>query len=191
MKACYKCRETKAYADFHKAAKTKDGYQDRCKVCDKEHNARYYQDNKENRKKKMAKYYAANKDKIKEKQARWRQANKERTQEYYEANIDYIKKYKAKWRQDNKGVVNAHNAKRKAIKLKATPAWADRDNILNMYNRASRANKFCEKYSLKVRFHVDHIIPLTHDKVCGLHVEDNLQVITAEENMKKSNKYKV
>lgn len=71
----------------------------------------------------------------------------------------------------------AANAKRKATLLNAIPSWADSKAIAVMYAQCPEG------------YHVDHIIPLQGLNVCGLHVENNLQYLTAEENHKKSNKY--
>lgn len=74
----------------------------------------------------------------------------------------------------------ARAAKRRAAKLKATPKWADLDEIKNVYLEA--------KY---FGMHVDHIVPLQGKNVCGLHVWDNLQLLSPSENIKKGNKYAV
>lgn len=73
-------------------------------------------------------------------------------------------------------VRNHLKAERRASKKRATPKWADREAIKDFY-------RFCP-----ASHHVDHIIPLSHDEVCGLHVMENLQYLPAHENMSKSNK---
>jgi len=64
----------------------------------------------------------------------------------------------------------------------ATPSWADRQQIAQLYKQAKELTA-----TTGVRHEVDHIIPLRHPLVCGLHVETNLRVIPAYENQKKSN----
>lgn len=99
----------------------------------------------------------------------------------------------AKWQKNNPEKVNhyrlierisgksaAKAAKRRAAKLQATPPWADLEEIKNVYLEAQYFG-----------MHVDHIIPLQGKNVCGLHVWDNLQLLSAVENIKKGNRYAV
>lgn len=58
-----------------------------------------------------------------------------------------------------------------------TPKWANRVAIKEIY-------KNCPNDC-----HVDHIIPLNSELVCGLHVETNLQYLSVKNNIKKSNKF--
>lgn len=67
---------------------------------------------------------------------------------------------------------------------RATPKWADKQRIVDIYLRAQMKSKGRRKY------HVDHIIPLQHPRVCGLHVPDNLQILTQKVNCRKNNRWR-
>ena len=40
-----------------------------------------------------------------------------------------------------------------------------------------------------IEYHIDHIIPLAHPDVCGLHTACNLQIIRAKENREKAQSF--
>ncbi|MDM0041827.1 HNH endonuclease signature motif containing protein [Variovorax sp. J22R193] len=78
----------------------------------------------------------------------------------------------------------AASAKRRASKLQRTPAWADLKAIQAFYAEAKRLT-----LATGIVHHVDHIIPLQGKTVSGLHVANNLQILTAAENLKKNNRF--
>ena len=81
------------------------------------------------------------------------------------------------WRKRNPAQNRATTAKRRAAKLERTPEWND-DLVMRMiYEDCPEGH------------HVDHIVPLQGETVSGLHVHYNLQWLTAEENIRKSNKW--
>ena len=53
----------------------------------------------------------------------------------------------------------------------------------SIYKWCSALNK------IGLDFHVDHVLPLGGDGICGLHVPQNLQVITSKENLRKGSKW--
>ena len=74
--------------------------------------------------------------------------------------------------------------KYRAQRRKAIPQWADLTKIRGFYKKARKRTKETgEPHS------VDHIVPLRHPYVCGLHCEDNLAVTHRMENCKKSNRH--
>lgn len=74
-------------------------------------------------------------------------------------------------------------ARRRRVGMaRATPAWANSFFIEEIYDLARLRSEITG-----YRWHVDHVVPLKHPLVCGLHVEHNLQVVPAAVNLKKGN----
>jgi hypothetical protein len=67
-------------------------------------------------------------------------------------------------------------------RIVATPPWADFKAIRVVYAQAAYMTlKTGELHT------VDHVIPLQHPRVCGLHVPENMQVLHHIDNGAKSN----
>lgn len=65
---------------------------------------------------------------------------------------------------------------------RATPAWANRAEIDAVYEAARVMTD-----ATGVEFTVDHVVPLRHPLVCGLHVPANLFPMTRTHNSRKGN----
>lgn len=178
MKTCRVCQVDKTETDFHVGRAT-------CKPCISAANKVRYAANAEWRKN----YYA--RDDVKSKRAalqrEWKSTNPDKNAEikqaWKQANPDAVAAERKRWKANNPGTLRAQKAKRRAAKLQATPAWANSAAIVSIYEDAARLR------SAGHDVHVDHIIPLINDLVCGLHVEHNLQILSAKENCSKSNRF--
>lgn len=80
-------------------------------------------------------------------------------------------------------VENEKSTRRKRAIEGATPAWSDRNKVLEIYEQARKVSELTG-----IQHHVDHVVPLNSKKVCGLHNEFNLRVIPAIDNLKKHNR---
>lgn len=88
-----------------------------------------------------------------------------------------------KYRENNRSLLTAKSRNYRELKNKRMPKWANKELIAKFYMMASNITA-----ETGIEHHVDHIVPLNGKKVCGLHVEYNLQIITGENNMKKGNR---
>jgi hypothetical protein len=205
-KKCGKCGEVKGLECFSKDKSRRDGLQCYCKVCVGEYDRKRYQENPECKKEQSRKWWEnnlergrgnsrkwqkANPERKKEGDRKWREENPERVKEnnrkWVKANPERVKKNKRKWEKENPDKLRAKGAKRRAMELNATPKWLTEEQDLQIKLIYKEARVLEEADGIKR--HVDHIVPLQGKNVCGLHVPWNLQVITAKQNLSKSNKH--
>lgn len=109
---------------------------------------------------------------------RWVRENKDKRREVNKRSRELNRGTMERWIECNRGVRNFHSSVRRARKRNATPAWANLEEIRYIYSLAKERGLV-----------VDHIVPLVHPLVCGLHVESNLRCITPELNSRKGNRY--
>lgn len=163
MKVCITCHGYKPLTAFRSGHK--------CVGCVKDYNAAYYQNRRDNI---LARVKAARESDLEAARIREREIAKRAYQNNKPKRVESTKK----WEEKNPGTRAERKRRRDARKRHATPHWVDLQTIKDIYAVA---------YMLD--YHVDHIVPLAHPAVCGLHVPWNLQLLPPEENMSKSNKF--
>lgn len=160
MKKCTCCKEVKDRSMFSKSKLCKDGYNFQCKACIKIAKAKWKDKNREHYLEDARKYAA-----------KYRQQTPELAAAAY-----------SKWAKKNRAYLNERDRRRKAMKIEASPVWANTEVMRVIYRLATNKTKLTG-----LEYHVDHIVPLVSKHVCGLHVEWNLQVLSKFENQSKSN----
>ena len=168
MKKCSKCKQSKTLECFYKNKYNKDGLSYWCSDCNKNYANSFY---------KTEKYTNL----LEEKKGYFAQYKKE----WRYKNIEKITAHDRQRYRQNKHRYIAAVAKRKAKRVSATPAWANMSLIKSIYAMRS----LMDKLNPFVKHHVDHIVPLQGKNVCGLHVHNNLQILTAQQNLEKSIKF--
>ena len=163
--------------------------------------------NREKTRSSSRKHYAGNKKTVLAKQRDHYHQNREkiltrRRQRYLEQNVEKPKRYSQSaderrassreryaldsykalrltrdYRKRNPHVYAAHAAARRASKRQATPPWVNHAAIRAVYKMAAVKG-----------LTVDHIVPLKHSTLCGLHVPWNLQLLSKKANSAKHNR---
>ena len=106
-----------------------------------------------------------------------------RSREYHYRDHEKRLAQKRAWSAANRALGAHYTAKRRAMLLRATPAWADRAAIEREYQSA-----FLRTWLTGEPCEVDHIVPLDNKLVCGLHVPANLRVVPRLVNRSKGNR---
>lgn len=204
MKQCNKCKENKELSQFTNGQlKRKSSW---CRSCESISNSENYKKNAEKIKAQTKAYVENNREKVKIQRAKHRKKNRVRIdaaikewvekhrEESNEIKVRWVKNNPEKrqisankWVNNNPEKVNAQTAKYRATKLNATPFWLTEDqqkDIKEIYALAKELQWLSEE-----PLHIDHVMPLVNENICGLHVPWNLQIIPKSMNIKKGNRF--
>lgn len=106
---------------------------------------------------------------------------------FYRDNRDTLKARATKWANNNPGASRTAMRRYMAARSGAAfviPGWADVEKIDAVYRAARHLS-----LTAGISHSVDHIVPIKHPLVCGLHCEANLQVLTRSQNSSKGSRW--
>lgn len=103
LKICSKCKRELDITMFSKNCKSKDGYKQQCKNCDK----KYKEDNKEILREKEKQYREQHKQQIKEYYHNNKYKNLQRKKQYYQQNKDKLEQYRKNNKEKRRVYMNS------------------------------------------------------------------------------------
>lgn len=165
---CSGCKTLLPKECFSASKSRSTGVHSHCKACGSARAQAWNEENRDRHSENLRKHRA--KESAKETASTWRAENRV-----------HLNSYMKEWRKQNSYAVFSRGKVRAS---RAIPPWADLQKIAEIYEMAKR-----KQVETGVQHHVDHKVPLNGKNVCGLHVESNLQIISAKENWSKRNKF--
>jgi hypothetical protein len=214
MKACSSCLQKLPLESFTKDSSKTSGFGSLCKPCAAEkrrvyhakmkadpkykaiyqaRNAAWRLNNKELALASTAKWVAENPEKvhaIKTRSADKTRADRNARLREKSATTPGWQTEKAnRWRKNNRDKARSALQKRRVALTKALPLWFGELDAFVITE--ANALACVREQKTGVKWHVDHVIPLRGKKVSGLHVWNNVRVIPALVNIRKSNQYEV
>lgn len=176
MKTCSKCKLAKPLTEFGRDKKMKDGVRYCCKQCNNAASIAWALAYPDRKKAARIKYITTNPEANAASKAVYRKNNKEK-----------IAVSNAQYRKENPEKNTAYGASYRAKKALATPAWLSQEQSVEIADFYKMAKELENVFPWKQ--HIDHIVPIKHSKVCGLHVPWNLQILSVKANLEKGNKH--
>ena len=183
LKACTCCGQSLPLDAFYKDKRAADGLTSRCKQCAKEADEARRQADPEQNRRRNAAWRQRNKEHVKDKKKEWAEANPEYSRDYLQE-TDYSRH----WRASHPGYAAESTQHSRAGP--AAPRWLTkehRDRMRRYYAQAALLRELTGDDS----WQVDHIAPLqetvAEPTYMGLHVPWNLEIVTRDWNVRKSN----
>jgi hypothetical protein len=159
-----------------------------CGECTRLRHYSWYEKNKEQALSIIGKWQQKNKDVVNTGTRDWRKNNpqsaKETHKRYYTTHKETKLQFNKLWRERNKPLLQYYNSKRRAQIKRASVDWADIGKMIVIYEQSVSMSR-----ETGIMYQVDHIVPLQHKLVCGLHWEGNLQILSKKENQHKGNQF--
>lgn len=203
-KKCTKCGSIYPLSKYQNDSRGKLGKTAQCNSCQAKKAAEWRMKNREKSLELMRRSREKHREQRLQDTREWRKNNPEHVAaydaKYKEENREARNRASKEWRLQNKEKVSLnaktwraanreksrnYPVKRRAMKKQAIPLWHDKADVESIYRTARAMSAGGDEWQ------VDHIVPLTHSLVCGLHCSSNLRITTKFKNQSKSNTFQV